>query len=139
MPRLSRRAVARTLPPVLLAGLVLLSAGCTHPSQYTEEGVTRFDDRTTYRITNTDKGFRVLVNYEEYQFVPSRWRVHSVCRARLVSLAEQHARKAKRYILPIDERLIRVDSGRNIVSGTTSCTATYDVEWDGPPRGVTTT
>jgi hypothetical protein len=47
----------------------------------------------------------------------------------LIQLAEAHAKKVGRKIAEIDEDKIRVDSGRNIVIGVTTCSAVYKVEW----------
>lgn len=103
--------------------------GCTKPSQYSETDVVDLDDNTSYRITEIDGGFRILVNYDEYQWWPSRGRSHQACRDILIRTAEQHSQQMKRKIVAINENLIRVDSGRNILTGYTTCTATYKVEW----------
>lgn len=112
---------------VALAAVLLFS--CTKPSRYSEVGMVVVDDYTSYRITDRDDGFRILVNYTEYQFWPRRGRSHQVCRDNLIHLAEFHAIDKKRKIEEIKESLIRVDSGRNALSGNTTCTATYKVKW----------
>lgn len=115
------------IAPVLFASLLLF--GCTKPSQYSEVGLIELDDNTSYRITEREDGFRILVNYTEYQFWPRRGRSHQACRDNLVQIAESHASDKKRKIEEIKESLIRVDSGRNALSGNTTCTATYKVKW----------
>ena len=135
MKRIAAMTVARlAVRGFLVVGLAILVHGCTKPSRYTDEDVKRYDEDTTYRITEVEKGFRILVNYEEYQFWPSRRRSHEQCRERLVWIARRHATDLDRKIVKIDWESIQVDSGRNILNGYTTCTATYDVEWLGPPR-----
>jgi len=115
---------------VALAAVLLFS--CTKPSRYSEVGMVVLDDNTSYRITDRDDGFRILVNYTEYQFWPRRGRSHQACRDNLIHIAEFHASDRKRKIEEIKESLIRVDSGRNALSGNTTCTATYKVKWAKP-------
>jgi hypothetical protein len=112
---------------VALAAMLLFS--CTKPSRYSEVGMVDLDDDTSYRITDREDGFRILVNYTEYQFWPRRGRSHQVCRDNLIHIAGFHAIDKKRKIEEIKESLIRVDSGRNALSGNTTCTATYKVKW----------
>jgi hypothetical protein len=112
---------------VAIAAVLLF--GCTKPSQYSEVGMVELDDNTSCRITNRGDGFRILVNYTEYQFIPRRGRSHQACRDNLIRIAEDHALEKKRKIVEIEENLIRVDSGRNALSGNTTCTATYKVNW----------
>lgn len=115
-----------------VAVLAVGISGCTKPSRYTEVGTIQLDDNTSYRITDREDGFRILVNYSEYQFIPRRGRSHQACRDNLIHIAENYADDKKRKIEEIDETLIRVDSGRNALSGNTTCTATYKVKWAKP-------
>lgn len=130
MPSSAEVRVVRPILCVLLACALLAGAtACTRPSQYNQADTKQFDENTTYRITDVDKGFKVLVNYEEYQFWPRRGRSHQGCRDRLIWIAAVYAKEKNRVMAKIDDRLIHVDSGRNILSGYTTCTATYTVDW----------
>ena len=110
--------------------------GCTKPSRIPKLCLIELDDNTSYRITEREDGFRIRVNYTEYQFWPRRGRSHQACRDNLIHIARFHASDMKRKIEEIKESLIRVDSGRNALSGNTTCTATYKVKWAKPkPTG----
>lgn len=127
------RGINLTILSVLFVAVLAVGvSGCTKPSRYTEVGTIQLDDNTSYRITDNEDGFRILVNYTEYQFWPSRGRSHQACRMNLIHIAEDYANEKKRKIEEINENLIRVDSGRNALSGNTTCTATYKVKWAKP-------
>lgn len=119
----------RLLPVTVLVFAGLTLAACTRPTEYRGEGMIKYRDRVTYKVTPAADGFRLLVNHWQYQFVPARGRSHEACRLYLMEIAGVEARRRGRAIQPVRREAIRVDSGRNILSGNTTCAASYDVKW----------
>ena len=113
MPRFRRRRHGRRL----------------HDAQPVQRGeIAKFDDDTTFRITDTDDGFRILREFTKNISGGQAGGVRGGCRDRLVTIAWEYADGLKRKIVEIDTFAIRVDSGRNILTGVTTCTATYKVK-----------
>lgn len=122
----------RTLGALLVAVAALLSA-CATPDRYTDAPMKRAGKNTKYAIEDSDRGFRITVNYSRFQFLPESSAVAISCRQELTSLAHDYADEKGRSIAPINPDRIKISMGRNGFSGITSCAATAPVRWSEEP------
>jgi len=111
---------------VLAASLAI--AACTRPADVSGP-VTASDKNAKVAIKPTASGFTVDVRYSRYQFVPESNALITACRSIVIARANEEAARAKREIDPVAEQAIRVSTGRNILSGRTSCRAFTEARW----------
>lgn len=107
----------------LLATLALTACATTQAPMGEDPG------RDSFSVNERPDGFVVSVAYSRYQFVPQTDAVLQACRASLLSTAHEVADKRGRAIEHIDEQRIQITTGRNIVTGMTSCEASVPVTW----------
>lgn len=105
----------------------MLVAGCTTPMP---QGGRAEDDRDTgVTIQDTPDGFTVAVTYSRYQFIPETSAVATACRSQLLAAAHDTAARKGRAIEQINEQRIRLSTGRNGLTGMTSCEASVPATW----------
>lgn len=109
--------------------VALLVASCSAPVNFASGPYRALDEDTQYHVADRPGGFVISVEYSRYQFIPSATALIEACRSALTSAAYQVAEQRGRRIAPINEQRIRVDTGRNIVTAVSSCTATVPVEY----------
>lgn len=109
----------------LLAAAAML-AGCATPAQYSDNKAT-IDRDTSYSVQDRSDGFTVTVAYDRYQFIPETSAVMAACRSALLATAYDVADKKGRAIEQINEQRIRISTGRNGLTGITSCEASVPV------------
>lgn len=107
---------------------VVLTA-CTTPLQQSGPDKIVLDRDTSYSVQDRPDGFTVTVAYDRYQFVPETAAVMSACRSALLAAAYDVADRKGRQIEPVNEQRIRISTGRNGLTGITSCEASAPVEW----------
>jgi hypothetical protein len=107
----------------LCAG-VLASPSCTRPAQYANVPLKQFDPNTRYAVEDRDNGFTLVVEFSQRAFVPrSDAEMQEACIAALTSVAGDEADKRSRRLQPIDPSTVRVSSGRNGITGHSTCSA----------------
>ena len=115
---------------VIIATLIsMLLAACATPMQYTGAQMTNYDRDTEYAVEPRPDGFAITISYSRYQFIPESSAVAGACKSALTAIAHEHAEKQGRKVEPIDEQRIRISTGRNIVTGITSCSASAIAVW----------
>lgn len=107
----------------------LFSFGCTAPMKYTSKPLEPYDRDTEYTIEQMNDGFAITVLYSKYQFVPESDAIALSCKQAITTIAYEYADKNGRKIEPINEQRIKLSTGRNGLSGVTSCSANAVVEW----------
>lgn len=102
--------------------------------QYGASGQQAADRDTQYSVTDTDQGFVLSLTYERYQFIPETSAVMQACRSQLLATAYKVAEQKGRPIAPVNEQRIQISTGRNGLTGMTSCAASVPVSWQTAPR-----
>lgn len=100
-----------------------LLAACATPVQFTDKPMKVYDKETEYYVEQNDQGLMVYVTYGSYQFIPDQSPVIDLCRAATVQVAMEEAQHIGRAIQDIDPKTIRLSMGRNIWTGTTTCSS----------------
>ncbi|MDA9260909.1 hypothetical protein N9P58_03475 [Puniceicoccaceae bacterium] len=106
----------------LSIALTFLLVSCATPVGYTEEGLSRHDKDTTYRVDERDDGFTITMYYSRYQFIPESAAVSMAAKSNLTSICYEVADSKGIEIKPINEQRIKMSMGRNGLSGITSWT-----------------
>jgi hypothetical protein len=107
---------------ILISTLFLL-VGCAANRFTPEEGMSRFDDRTDYRVENAEDGFTLYVWYQHYQAFKSTKNIVEEGKQALCNVAFAVSDKCKKPIEQVNEQRIKYDVGRTFW-GITSYSAT---------------
>jgi hypothetical protein len=107
--------------------LLLAIAGCTRPVGYDNGYYNQRSGGTDYRVEERPDGFAMTVRIEQYQFIPDAAALEERCRRDATALALEEADKRGLRAANVDTRRVRSSAGRDIVTGTTSCTAMVPV------------
>lgn len=108
---------------------LLLMSGCTTPLQQPGPAKSPADRDTSYSVEDRADGFTVSVSYDRHQFFPETAAVLVACKAALLVAAYEVADRRGRAIEPVNEQRIRISTGRNGITGFTSCEASVPVRW----------
>lgn len=111
------------------AALLLLMVGCTSAGRFISGDLTPYDENTKYRVDPADGGFKLSVLYEKYQFVKNRDEMADEGMERLRRIASELAEKDGKKIKPLDKDFIKIGTGRQGLSGTTSWAGIARVEY----------
>jgi len=120
----------RFLYLVSLGPALALGAGCAAPTSHSAGSYTALDKNTEYRIDERPGGFRVSVNRSRYQWFPDISEMRHACVSTVTSIAHDTAAQRGRRLRRIAEDRIRVDTGRNILTGVSFCAASATVEYE---------
>jgi hypothetical protein len=113
-----------------LAVALTFAAGCAMPASHSPGQYTALDKDTEYRVDERPGGFRVAVNRSRYQSFPDFSEMRHSCVSSVTSVAHDTAARRGRRLRRIPEDRIRVDTGRNIVTGVSFCSASATVEYE---------
>lgn len=109
--------------------LTVALTGCTTPTQYSA-GLKPLDRTTDYSVVEGKNGFTITVEYDRYQFIPETQALIEGCKSALFNAAYDHAESRGRHIKPINEQRVRLSTGRNGLTGMTSCSASVRAEYN---------
>ncbi|MBT2244713.1 hypothetical protein JQK15_14300 [Sphingobium sp. BHU LFT2] len=115
----------KVIPMVCLA----LLAACTTPADVSQPLAAGGDKNAKFDIKDSATGFTVDLRYSRYQFVPEADALLVACRSIATTRAHEEAKRRGKEIQPIKEQTLRVSTGRNILSGRTSCRAFVEAVW----------
>jgi hypothetical protein len=104
----------------IILAAALATAACTTPIK---------QPAGDYAVAETPDGFTVTVRHSRYQFVPETAAVQQACRAQLLAAAHEVAERKGRRIEQVNEQRIQISTGRNGLTGITSCEASAPVRW----------
>ena len=122
--------MARSALLLTLANCVAICVvGCATPLDYAKAPLTPYDKDTEYSIEERSDGFTIAVYYSRFQFIPETDAIIVACKSALTSIAHEVARTKGKRIDNINEQQIRLSTGRNGVSGLTSCSAAAPVTY----------
>lgn len=110
--------------------LASILGGCATPIKHTEKPMTRYDKNTTSRVDETSTTMTVSVYHSRYQFIAEANSVIQEAKSAAMAIARERAAAQGRKIKPIDEQSVRVSTGRNGLSGITSCTLQLVAEFE---------
>jgi len=110
----------------IIAGLV----GCATPARHSGAPYRQLDKDTEYSVEDRPNGFRLSVTHSRHQFWPELSKVERACRTTVISVAHDIAVQRGRRIRPIPEERVRVDTGRNIWTGVSFCSASATAEYE---------
>ena len=113
-----------------LALALAFTSGCAVPASHSSGPYTALDRNTEYRIDERPGGFRVSVNCSRYQWFPDISEMRHACVSTVTSVAYDTAAQRRRRLRRIAEDRIRVDTGRNILTGVSFCAASATVEYE---------
>jgi hypothetical protein len=123
----------KTLSILMLAVL----AACTYPNSYSQRPMNELDRNSDYNVVDNPKGFTITVQHSRYQFIPETDALLQSCKSALLASAYEYAEGKGRQIKPVNEQRIRISTGRNGLSGMTSCSASVPVEYKQWESGLT--
>lgn len=115
---------------VLYVLLLCFLVGCGKPFIYSNETLIKYDNHARYRIGENEKGFKIIVYYSRYQFIPESVGVKVACRNYVKRIADEIAEQKGKKLLPIDEQEIRISINRDDYTGITSCSARVSVKYE---------
>jgi len=115
---------------LFLLTFALLIVGCSSPKRLSKVPLTEYDKYTKYGVKERADGFEITVFYSKYQFIPESSVIVAACKSAATAIAYEVAETKGRKIKPINEQRIKVSTGRNGLSGKTSCLAVAIVEWE---------
>lgn len=104
---------------IVLLGL----SACTYPNSYSQQPMNELDRNSGYSVVDNPKGFTITVQHSRYQFIPETDALLQSCKSILLSSAYDYADSKGREIKPINEQRMKISTGRNGLSGMTSCNA----------------
>lgn len=113
---------------ILVIAMLGLSA-CTYANTYSEQPMKALDRNSEYSVVDNPKGFTITVQYARYQMIPETQAVVEACKSALLSSAYDYAEGKGRKIQAINEQRIKLSTGRNGLSGMTSCSASVPAEY----------
>lgn len=108
----------------------LLLTGCSSPKRLAKVPLTDYDKYTKYGVKERPDGFEITVFYSKHQFIPESSVIVAATKSAATAIAYEIAETKGRKIKPINEQRIKVSTGRNGLSGKTSCLAVAIVEWE---------
>jgi hypothetical protein len=114
---------------LLIAVAALSMLGCTNAGRIINGDLTAYDDNTKYRVDEAEGGFKLSVVYEKYQFVKDRDEMADEGMAKLNRIAAEIAAKSGKQIKPLDKDFVKIGTGRQGLSGTTSWAGIARVEF----------
>jgi hypothetical protein len=80
------------------------------------------DANTRFGVEERENGFVLVVEFSQRAFVPkSDTEMRDACIAALTSVAGDEADRRGRRLQPIDPTTVRVSSGRNGITGHSTC------------------
>lgn len=112
---------------ILLTVSAIISFNACTTANLSNSLMVAYDANTKYAVENTENGFKLMVDYSRYQFIPETDAILTACRSALTSIAYEVARSDSKSIKTINEQEIRVSSGRNGLTGVTTCQASVPV------------
>jgi hypothetical protein len=112
-----------------ILAVLLCMAGCATPVEYGTQPKATLDRDTRYTVDERPDGFTASVSYDRYQFIPETAAVMAACKSALMALAYDVADRRGRKIEPLNEQRIRISTGRNGLTGITSCEASVPAVW----------
>ena len=89
----------------------------------------KYDDATSYYITDFPKGMKVAVRVDKYQFISSPLAVKDEGMSALRFIAREQAARRGHTIKPIPDEDVLYSTGRNILIGTTTWSGTAIVQF----------
>jgi len=110
--------------------MTVLIVGCSSPMRLSKVPLAKYDKYTKYGVKERADGFEITVFYSKYQFIPESSVIVSASKTTATSIAYEVAETKGRKIKPINEQRIKVSTGRNGISGKTSCLVVAIAEWE---------
>ena len=114
---------------VLTVLIMAMLAGCATTATYTDAEMVQYDKHTHYSITESPGGFTVDIYYSRYQFIPESGVVAEACLRQAKAIAWEHAETLGQGIEPVNDQRVKLSTGRNGLSGITSCSASAVVNF----------
>jgi hypothetical protein len=121
--------------PCLILALGLL-VGCSSAANFTSAPLDRQSGETAYRIDERPGGLTIYLRRSTYRFVPQPGQTQAECRQEAIALGTIEARRRGFMAASIDERLTRTSFGRDGVTGTSTCTATAEIDFVARPSSA---
>ena len=115
---------------LIVCAFFLVFVGCSSPKKLSKVPLTEYDKYTKYGVKERSDGFEITVFYSKHQFIPESSIIVAACKSAATAIAYEVAESKGRKIKPINEQRIKVSTGRNGLSGKTSCLAVAIVEWE---------
>ena len=103
--------------------------GCSSANRLTSIDLDKKTADIKYGVKESEKGFEIEIEYAKYQFFPESTALITACKSQLVATAYDYADEKEREIKNINEQRIKISTGRNGLTGVTSCTASTKVKW----------
>jgi hypothetical protein len=109
--------------------LTLTAGACTTPSDVSKPLSAVPDKNAKIAVKETNDGFSVDVSYSRYQFIPETGAIIMACKSIALARAREEATSKGRAIQTLSDVDVRVSTGRNGLTGGTSCRAFVEAKW----------
>lgn len=103
--------------------LSALMVGCT-AVDYSGGQMRKYDNATSYHVTDLPNGMKIAVRSDKYQFATNPLALKDEGLSALRFIAREQAAQRGRTIQPIRDEDIMYSTGRNVLLGTTTWSAT---------------
>jgi len=112
----------------LLIALSIVCVGCT-AVDYTRGQMQKYDNATSYHITELPNGIKVAVRVDKYQFFANPMPLKDEGMSALRFIAKEQAARRGRSIRPVADDDVMYSTGRNVLLGTTTWSGTAVVSY----------
>ena len=112
----------------LLVALSVVCVGCT-AVDYTRGQMQKYDNATSYHITELPNGMKIAVRVDKYQFFANPMPLKDEGMSALRFIAKEQAARRGRSIRPIADEDVMYSTGRNVLLGTTTWSGTAVVSY----------
>ena len=110
----------------LLVALSVVCVGCT-AVDYTRGQMQKYDNATSYHITELPNGMKVAVRVDKYQSSPMALKDEGMSALRFI--AKEQAARRGRSIRPVTDYDVMYSTGRNVLLGTTTWSGTAVISY----------
>ena len=91
---------------------------------YTGGQMSKYNDATSYHVTEIPNGMKLAVRVDKYQFFPSPLALKDEGMSALRFIAKEQAARRGHAIKPISDEDIMYSTGRNVLLGTLTWSGT---------------
>jgi len=109
--------------------LILTAGACTTPSDVSQPLSSVPDKNAKTSVKDIPGGFSVDVSYSRYQFIPETGAVITACKSIALAQVRDVSTGRSRAVQTLSSDDVRVSTGRNGLTGHTSCRAFVEAKW----------
>ena len=119
---------------LFVISMAILLIGCTSPRTKVPDGMTEYDEHSSYSYSISKDQIRIDVLYERYQFIQDSAYLTNECKDALREIMGKTAKTLGLRVQQPSDQNINSSIGRNGFTGITTCSANANVKITGIDR-----